>query len=279
MSTYRKILQDAREFLKKAGIPEADIDAWYLFAHVFGISRADYFLHEQDECPKDRILIYKNLLEKRAARIPLQYIIGKQDFMGMEFEVNENVLIPRQDTEVLVEEVLKVCKGKSVLDLCTGSGCIVISLAKYGDLKYAVGSDISEKALQVARKNAERLNINVTFICSDLFENIEGKYDIIVSNPPYIKSEDFLTLMPEVRDHEPKLALEAGTDGLVYYKRIISDLPKFLNPGGHVFFEIGFDQGKAVSELLTKAGFTDIYVKKDLSGLDRVVGAKAVSHI
>lgn len=279
MSTYREVLRDARDFLKKAGVAEYEVDAWYLFAHVFDINRALFFLHEQDECPEDKVSLYKKLLEKRAARIPLQYITGVQEFMGLEFEVNENVLIPRQDTEILVEEVLKVCKGRTVLDMCTGSGCIVISLAKYGDLKRAVGSDISEKALQVAVKNAEKMNVDVTFICSDLFENIEGKYDIITSNPPYIKSDEFLTLMPEVRDHEPKLALEAGTDGLIYYKRIINALPEFLNPGGRVFFEIGYDQGKAVSGLLAKAGFCDIYVKKDLSGLDRVVCAKAVSYM
>lgn len=279
MSTYREVLRDARDFLKKAGVAEYEVDAWYLFAHVFDINRALFFLHEQDECPEDKVSLYKKLLEKRAARIPLQYITGVQEFMGLEFEVNENVLIPRQDTEILVEEVLKVCKGRTVLDMCTGSGCIVISLAKYGDLKRAVGSDISEKALQVAVKNAEKMNVDVTFICSDLFENIEGKYDIITSNPPYIKSDEFLTLMPEVRDHEPKLALEAGTDGLIYYKRIINALPEFLNPGGRVFFEIGYDQGKAVSGLLAKAGFFDIYVKKDLSGLDRVVCAKAVSYM
>lgn len=278
MSTYRKLLQDAREFLNKAGIADADVDAWYLLAHVFGISRADYLLNGQDECPKDKVPVYKSLLEKRAARFPLQYITGVQEFMGLEFEVDENVLIPRQDTEILVEEVLKVCMGKSVLDLCTGSGCIILSLAKYGQLKRAVGSDISEKALQVAKRNAKKLNIDVTLVCSDLFEKIRGRFDIIVSNPPYIKTEEYFSLMPEVRDHEPKLALEAGSDGLLYYKRIIKDLPGFIKPGGYVFFEIGYDQGDAVSKLLKQAGFTDIYVKKDLSGLDRVVCAKAVSH-
>lgn len=279
MSTYKEVLQAGKDFLKKSGIEEADVDAWYLFAHVFGISRTQFFLYGQDECPGDKILVYKNLLKRRAARIPLQYITGVQEFMGLEFEVNENVLIPRQDTEILVEEVLKVCKGKSVLDLCTGSGCIILSLARLGNLKKAAGSDISEKALQVAGRNARKLDVDVTFICSDLFEKIEGKYDIIVSNPPYIKSEEYLSLMPEVRDHEPKTALEAGTDGLIYYKRIIKDLPEFINQDCYVFFEIGWDQGNAVRELLMKAGFTDINIKKDLSGLDRVVCAKAVSYI
>lgn len=278
MSTYNDLLRTGREILKQAGITDYHVDAWYLLAYVFDINRSDFILRGQEECPEDKVLIYNELLKKRAARIPLQYLTGVQEFMGLEFMVNEHVLIPRQDTETLVEEVLKVCEGKSVLDLCTGSGCIIISLAKFGNLKIAVGADISEKALHTAIKNAENLNVDVTFVCSDLFEKIEGKYDIIVSNPPYIKSEEISILMPEVRDHEPTLALDAGTDGLVYYKRIIDDLPKFLNPGGYVFFEIGYDQKEDVSKLLYEAGFTDIYVKKDLSGLDRVICAKAVSH-
>lgn len=279
MSTLREVLKVGREILRNAGIADADTDAWYLLSHVLDIGREYYLMHLEDECPKDKVLIYKELLEKRASHIPLQYITGVQEFMGLEFLVNENVLIPRQDTEILVEEVLKVCKGKSVLDLCTGSGCIVLSLARYGRLKKAVGADISEKALEVARRNAERLNLNVAFVLSDLFEKVEGKYDIIVSNPPYIKNDEFLTLMPEVRDHEPKLALEAGADGLIYYRRIISEIPEFINPGGYVFFEIGYDQGKAVSELLSKAGFTNICITKDLSGLDRVVSAKSRLYI
>lgn len=278
MNTYKELLYAAREVLRKAGIADAEVDAWYLLTHVFGISRTDFFIHGQDECSKDKALVYKELVERRAARIPLQYITKVQEFMGLEFEVDKNVLIPRQDTEILVEEVLKVCSGKSVLDLCTGSGCIIISLAKLGSLKKAVGTDISEKALQVAKRNADKLNVDVTLICSDLFEKIEGNYDIIVSNPPYIKSDDLLSLMPEVRDHEPRLALYAGADGLVYYKKIIKDLPKYINSGGYVFFEIGHDQGDAVKNLLIKAGYRDIYIKKDLSGLDRVVCAKAV-HI
>lgn len=278
MSTYKELLQAAREFLRNEGIADADIDAWYLLAHVFGINRADFLIGGQDECPEDKALIYKGLVEKRAARIPLQYITGVQEFMGLEFKVNENVLIPRQDTEILVEEVLKICKGKTVLDLCTGSGCIILSLAKLGKLKKAVGVDISEKALQVAKINADKLGVDVTLIYSDLFEKIEGKYDIIVSNPPYIKSQEILSLMPEVRDHEPKLALDAGDDGLIFYRRIIKDIKGFINPGGYVFFEIGYDQGENVKEMLIKAGFTDIFIKKDFSGLDRVVCAKAV-HI
>lgn len=273
MSTYKDLLISAREFLKNNGIVDANVDAWYLLAHVFGINRADFLMYGQEECPKDKVLLFWDLIEKRANNIPLQYLIGTQEFMGLEFEVDENVLIPRQDTEILVEEVLQICDNKSVLDLCTGSGCIIISLAKLSNLKRAVGIDISIKALEIAKKNAKKLHVDVNFYKSDLFEKVEGNYDIIVSNPPYIKSKDLLSLMPEVRDHEPKLALDAGPDGLIFYQRIIDELPKFLNPGGHVFFEIGYDQGEDVKRLLDKAGFTDINIKKDLSGLDRVVKA------
>lgn len=274
MSTYKELLQTAREFLKKNGIADADIDAWYLLAHVFGINRADFFMYGNEEATKNKALQYKELIEKRATRLPLQYITGRQEFMGLEFEVNENVLIPRQDTELLVEEVLKVCKDKSLIDVCTGSGCIIISLAKLGNIKNAVATDISEKALEIASKNAKKHDTDVKFIQSDLFEKVVGNYDIIISNPPYIKSEELMSLMPEVRDYEPKLALDAGPSGLMFYEKIIKDIDRYLNPGGYVFFEIGYDQGKAVSSMLDKAGFFDIYVKKDLSELDRVVYAR-----
>lgn len=277
MSTYKELLISAQKILNDNGIIDANLDAWYLLAHVFGMSRSDFFLHEQEEGSEDKASVYNKLVQMRARHIPLQYITGTQEFMGLEFEVNENVLIPRQDTEVLVEEVLNVCENKSILDLCTGSGCIIISLAKLGNINKAVGTDISKKALNVANRNAKKLNVDVTFINSDLFEELDGKYDIIVSNPPYIESAELLSLMPEVQDHEPKLALDGGADGLLIYQRIIKDLSKFLNPGGYVYFEIGYNQGKAISEMLKEAGFTDVYIKKDLSGLDRVVCGR--SHI
>lgn len=274
MSTYKVLLKAAREFLKNNGIADGDVDAWYLLAHVFGINRADFFMHGNEESLAEKALEYKALIDKRALHIPLQYLIGTQEFMGLTFEVNENVLIPRQDTEILVEEVLKISEGKSVLDMCTGSGCIILSLAKLGNIKKAIGVDISINALQIANKNAKNLNLDVDFIHSDLFQNVVGNYDIIVSNPPYIKSEELLYLMPEVKDHEPLQALEAGADGLDYYKRIISEITGFLTPGGYVFFEIGYDQGEAVSEMLHEVGFVDIYIKKDFSGLDRIVCGK-----
>ncbi|TAH74918.1 MAG: peptide chain release factor N(5)-glutamine methyltransferase [Anaerolineaceae bacterium] len=274
MSNYKELLQTAREFLKDNGIADADLDAWYLLAHVFGINRAGFFMYGNEEASMDKALLYKELIKKRALHIPLQYLTGTQEFMGLEFDVDENVLIPRQDTELLVEEVLKVCNNKSVLDVCTGSGCIIISLSKLGNLKKAIGTDISQKALQIANRNAKKLNADVNFIQGDLFERVVGNYDIIVSNPPYIRNEELKSLMPEVKDHEPKQALDGGPDGLIFYERIINDLHRYLNPGGYVYFEIGYDQGEAVKEMLYEAGLVDIIIKKDFNELDRIVYAR-----
>lgn len=271
MNTYRQVLITAKDILKKHDIADADVDAWYLLAHVFHLSRAEYFLDENNMVPEDGIDRYMNLVKKRASNIPLQYIIGSQEFMGLEFEVNESVLIPRQDTEILVEEIIKVCKNKSVLDMCTGSGCIIISLAKLGDITEAVGVDISEEALNVAKRNAKNMNVKVNYIQSNLFRDVEGVYDIIVSNPPYIPTDEIENLMPEVKEHEPILALDGSQDGLNFYRQIAECSPNFLKKNGYLFLEIGHDQGVAVKELLHAQGFYDIEIKKDLSGLDRVV--------
>ena len=278
MSTYKELLQTAHKILKENEIADAELDAWYLLAHVFRINRADFFMHENEEAPKDQTQHYKELITKRSSHLPLQYITGTQEFMGLEFEVDENVLIPRQDTELLVEEVLKVCKDKSVLDMCTGSGCIIISLSKLGSIKSAAAVDISQQALQVANRNAKKHNRDINFIQSDLFEKVMGNYDIIVSNPPYIRSEELLSLMPEVKDYEPKQALDAGPSGLIFYERIISDFDKYLNPGGYIFLELGYDQGEAVSGMLKKKGFIDIEIKKDFCDLDRLVYARKSSR-
>jgi len=274
MSTYQELLQTAREKLKQQEIADADVDAWYLLAHVFNIKRTQLLLHKDEPAPEKERLNFLFLVDKRAKHIPLQHLIGTQEFMGIEFEVNSDVLIPRQDTETLVEEVLKVCEDKSVLDMCTGSGCIIISLAKLCKLKRAVGVDISEKALLVASRNATKNEVNIEYINSNLFEQVEGSYDIIVSNPPYIPTDEIDTLMPEVRSHEPILALDGSGDGLEFYHRIASEAKMYLNENGYIFFEIGHNQGEDVEKILINAGFVDVQVKKDLSGLDRVVSAK-----
>ena len=274
MSTLKESLQTARDILKGNGIADADVDAWYLLAHVMGINRAEYLLHREEAIPADTAVRFRELVQLRAKHIPLQHLTGSQEFMGLDFAVNENVLIPRQDTEILVEEVIKVCEGKSVLDLCTGSGCIIISLAKLSRITEAVAVDISEKALEVAADNAQRHGVRIELIKSDLYEKVSGSYDIIVSNPPYIRTEEVAALMPEVRDHEPYIALEAGSDGLMFYRRIIEGLSAHLKKDGKVFFEIGYDQAEAVKALLISQGFTQVAVMKDLSGLDRVISAQ-----
>ena len=277
--TLEALLQEGTAELSQAGISDAEVDVMYLLEYTFSIKKIDFLLYRKKEAKKEKIELYRSYIAKRKAHVPLQHIIGSQEFMGYEFIVNEHVLIPRQDTEVLVEEVLKYAEGKRVLDMCTGSGCIILSLSKLCHLQKAVGVDFSEKALEVAKENGIRLNCKVQWIHSDLFSNVTEKYDVIVSNPPYIETKIIDTLMEEVREHEPIMALDGGTDGLDFYKRIISEAGKFLLPNGWLCFEIGYNQGKAVKQLMEQAGFIDCHIVKDLPGLDRVVcGCWSVEH-
>jgi release factor glutamine methyltransferase len=275
MISNKKALGNAVELLVAAGVPDAEIDAWYLFEHVTGMNRASYFLHSGDAMEEDDVENFQKLVAKRAERIPLQYITGCQEFMGYSFLVSPATLIPRQDTEVLVEEVSRVAEGKSVLDLCTGTGCILLSLAKMCHLACAVGTDISAEAVETAKNNAKRLGADAAFYCGELFAAVpQGmRFNIIVSNPPYIPSAVIDTLMPEVKEHEPMSALDGEEDGSSFYKRIIKEASKFLTEQGQIFFEIGCEQGADVSALLAQNGFEQIRVIKDLAGLDRVVSA------
>ena len=348
---WADVLNYGKKILKNAGIVEADLDAWYLFGQIFGISRAQYFLCAREniagntaqkmaaqeqtgnslesknalDCVelwlKEKLSAYENTLEKRASRVPLQQILGQQEFMGLTFFVNEHVLIPRQDTETLVELVLNEQKDKnvSILDMCTGSGCIAVSLKKLGGYACVEGADISEEALKVAKRNSEEILENsdvnndavssrteqiqnctnltnnqnkqdnseermvsevrtvpqtsVTFRRSDMFSAFPEteRFNVIVSNPPYIPSAVIEELEPEVRDHEPRGALDGTADGLYFYRILAEECAKHLTPGGHVYFEIGYDQGAAVKELLDIHGFKDTRVIQDLTGKDRVV--------
>lgn len=348
---WADVLNYGKKILKNAGIVEADLDAWYLFEQSFGISRAQYFLCAREnivgstaqkmtaqeqtgnslesknalDCVelwlKEKLSAYENALKKRVARIPLQQIIGQQEFMGLSFFVNEHVLIPRQDTETLVELVLQEQKDKdiSILDMCTGSGCIAVSLKKLGGYAHVEGADISEESLKVAKRNSEEILENndvnndavnsrteqiqnctnltnnqnkqdnseermvsevrrvsqtgVTFRRSDMFSSFRGteQFNVIVSNPPYIPSAVIEELEPEVRDHEPRGALDGTADGLYFYRILAEECAKHLTPGGHVYFEIGYDQGMVVKELLDNHGFKDTRVIQDLAGKDRVV--------
>lgn len=273
--SYKELLKTGTDKLKGANIEEAEIDAWYLLEVVLGLSRAEYFLHPEYVADIDKAEEFLRLIERRSKRIPLSYVLGNRDFMGFSFKVNENVLIPEQETELLVEEVLKWCDGKSVLDLCTGSGCIAISISLLGKPGKVVGADISKRALEVAKENALLLKAqNVKFLQSDLFDKINEKFDIVVSNPPYIETEVIEKLQPEVRDYIPRLALDGDKDGLKFYRKITEYAPKYLNRNAKIFYEIGYNQGRAVFDILDGNGFTDIRIIKDYSGLDRIVMAK-----
>ena len=278
--TLQQAYNKGRELLKEASIEEYDIDAWYLLEFVTGVSRSRYYGNPFEELSHEKEEEYIRCIEKRKTHIPLQHITGEQEFYGLSFNVNENVLIPRQDTEVLVEEVLNVINKKfgrdkvSVLDMCTGSGCILLSTLNYVNkdiLCIGTGADISDKALEVARGNSLKLNIESDFIQSDLFSELNGKWDVIVSNPPYIRSDVIPTLSEEVKDHDPMLALDGMEDGLFFYRKIVDESTEYINNGGWLMFEIGHDQGGDVKKLMENAGYCNVYVKKDLAGLDRIV--------
>lgn len=273
--TYREAVEFGTKCLTDAGVPDAALDAWYLLQMVCKIERSYYYVHGEEDITQDAQKEYEIAVQKRAEHIPLQYIIGEQEFMGLRFKVNSNVLIPRQDTETLVEQVLKIVKpGMKVLDLCTGSGCVLISVLKNAPELTGMGSDISKTALLVAKENAKLHEVDAEWVRSDLFDNITETFDVIMANPPYIPTGEILSLMPEVRDFEPENALDGGADGLDFYRKIAGQVKDYLNPGEYVYMEIGYDQGEAVSELMRNAGFTEVEVIKDLARNDRVVKGK-----
>ncbi len=270
---YAKLYQIGKEQLQKAGITDAELDARLLLEFICHTDRNALYAHGDQEIEDEKMQDFLQLIEKRAVHIPLQHLTGEQNFMGLDFLVNEHVLMPRQDTEILVEEIMRdLHDGIRILDMCTGSGCILLSLLHYSNDCSGVGVDVSEDALAVARQNADRLaEKQAVFIQSDLFEKVEGSFDLIVSNPPYIRSQEIAGLMPEVREHEPHLALDGKDDGLHFYREIIKGAMPHLKRGGQLFFEIGYDQGEAVQALLAANGYTEIAVVKDYAGLDRVV--------
>ncbi len=278
--TYFELWKWGEKRLADAGIAEASLDARYLLLEAFEMDMAHFLLKEQEQVPatEGRTREYSDAIQARAARVPLQYLTGKQDFMGLTFHVDERVLIPRQDTETLVELVLKENTDKKarILDLCTGSGCIAVSLAVLGGYRKVDAVDISEDALAAAEENGTRLGGKVRFLKSDLFSALdpEKKYDIIASNPPYIPTEVLNGLEPEVKDYEPRMALDGSEDGLAFYRRIAVAAPAFLRAGGRIYLEIGYDQGAAVEELLWNNGFARTRVVKDAAGRDRVVCAE-----
>ena len=274
MKTYKDAVEYGKQRLLECEIEDANLDAWLLLEYVSGISRSWYFIHEDEEISENDIEEYQILIEQRGKHIPLQQLTKEAYFYGMKFFVNENVLIPRQDTEVLVEQVLSLSKEKEnlkLLDMCTGSGCILLALL--ANLKQASGTgvDLSEKALEVAQRNSKELGIEVSWVQSDLFDKVSGSYDIIVSNPPYIETSVIEGLMDEVKLYEPRMALDGTEDGLFFYREITMQAGKYLKNNGILAFEIGYNQGKAVSEFMKENGYKEVQVLQDLAGLDRVV--------
>ena len=279
-----ELLQYGADVLKEAEIADWNYDSRVLLEWICQISRMDLILYPSMEVEDGKVLEYKAYIKRRAEHEPLQYLMGEWEFMGLPFQVNPSVLIPRQDTEVLIEWILEResregnLSSKNILDVCTGSGCIAISLDVLWREKNLCpwkveALDISSEALRTARANNELNHGRVLFHESNMFEQIEETYDVIVSNPPYIPTKVVDGLMAEVVKHEPRLALDGMEDGLHFYRILAHEGRQHLKPGGRLYLEIGHDQGQTVPEILEKEGFTEIEVRKDLAGLDRCVRA------
>lgn len=288
MQTFHELLTQGIQLLMNAGIEEARLDAWLLLEYTADISRAWYYAHPESEVNEEIVSEYLSLCQKRAEHIPLQHLTHQVCFMGYDFYVDERVLVPRQDTEVLAEEALhqlRNMRNPRILDMCTGSGCLLLSLLMELPDATGTGVDISAAALAVAERNRKNLELEkrAVLVQSDTFSgdyfqknsgNISLEYDMLISNPPYIPTEDIGKLMEEVRFHDPVLALDGREDGLYFYRRITEQAGKYLKPGGWLMYEIGCEQGTDVSAIMQGEGFTEVTVKKDLAGLDRVVIGK-----
>ena len=293
--TYQEALLEGKNILKDADVADCETDAWLLLEYVTGIDKNKFILDKvsDKDMPETDYKAYRDAIERRGQKIPLQHITGVQNFYGYDFFVNENVLIPRFDTEVLVEQVINIIKkdyGKNtkipeILDICTGSGCIILSIMAYirdkmGYTPKGYALDISDKALEVAKDNARRLDLNPEISLMDILTSeISGNYDIIVSNPPYIETEVIKGLMSEVKDHEPMIALDGGQDGLLFYRTIADKAYDHINGGGYLAFEIGYNQGRGVTDIVTEAGYTDARVIKDYAGNDRVCIARRMKDV
>lgn len=271
--TYREAIVLGEKNLQQADIADAKTDSWLLLAMACKIDHTYYYMHIDEEMSEEQVREFEVLIRKRAERVPLQYITGEQEFMGLTFHVNSNVLIPRQDTETLVEEALKVIKpGMKVMDMCTGSGCVLTSILKNAHDVEGIGYDISKQAINVAKENAKFNEVPAVFERSDLFEDVvENDFDVIVSNPPYIPTDVVATLMPEVSQFEPREALDGKGDGLYFYSKILEQCKNYMKQDGYILFEIGCEQGDAVSTMMRLAGFSEVHVIKDLARNDRVV--------
>ena len=269
--TLREAERRGAETLAAAGREDAAQTARLLLCHVLNFNFTDYVPAREDLLSPRDAARYEELLTRRASGVPLQYLTREQNFCGLSLYVDERVLIPRQDTECLVEEVLRDGARGDLLDLCTGSGCIPLALLKHGNFSCALGADISAEALAVAETNRARTGLPLLLRQSDLFSEIPERFDVITANPPYIESAEIESLSVEVRDHEPRLALDGAADGLAFYRRLAAESGAHLKPGGRLYLEIGMAQGAAVASLLEAAAFSDIQIIRDLAGRDRIV--------
>jgi release factor glutamine methyltransferase len=276
--TVSSLVAWATEDFRARGIDSPRLDAELIVGHVLGMSRTDIIRDGGRPLEKDELDALRGLVKRRRAREPMAYIRGSREFYGRDFKVNAHVLVPRPDTEILVEVTLRRTHALSLsargLDLCTGSGCVAVTLARERPLFSMFASDISEDALRVARDNAQRLGAyRIAFVKADLFDGHAWphRFDFITANPPYIPSAEIASLMPDVRDFEPRLALDGGEDGLAFYRRIVAQAPSHLRPRGVLAFEVGAGEAQDVAALMREHGFVDVLVEKDYARIERVV--------
>lgn len=285
--TILEVISASTDYLKSKGIDDARLNAELLLAHVLGCRRIDLYANFDQLLKDAERAHYKALLKRRVAREPLQYIVGETEFMGLRFFVNRRVLVPRPDTELLVERTVDLCRQYQeetqriqVLDIGTGSGNIAVAVARFVGNAYVTGIDISAEALEVAKRNveahklAERVALKQADVIKNSIQSVGEPFDIIVSNPPYISKEDFRYLSPEIRDYEPRFAACDEADGSIFFRRISEIAKRLLRGDGHLLFEVGFGQSEKVQEIMGKSGFTELEVFKELVGIERVVKGK-----
>jgi len=267
------ILRDAKKELREAGISSWAIDGDILMAHALGWRKESLITNNRHALSDEELEFFNTLIEKRLNFMPVAYIINRVEFMGLDFFVDENVLTPRPDTEILVEAAIEFINengARSALDMCTGSGAIAISIARFCPSVKVTAADISQAALEVARINGEKNDVQIDFVESDMFENIEGAFDIIISNPPYISAQEMTELSDNVSKYEPHMALYGGEDGLSFYRRL-SKVGEYLSRMGVIIIEIGAHQKDAVVDIFIKENFCLYSAFKDLAGLDRTL--------
>ncbi|MCK5050508.1 MAG: peptide chain release factor N(5)-glutamine methyltransferase [Candidatus Cloacimonetes bacterium] len=268
----RKLLDWLTAQLKKNEITSPKQNAETIISHVLQMKRLDIYLQPEKEISEAQLKIILEITTRRKKHEPLQYILGETEFYGYKFKVSNSVLIPRPETELLVEKIIHEEKNiDNILDIGTGSGAIIIALAKNLDTENIDAVDISESALKIAQQNADLNNVEINFFRSDIYENITNKYDLIISNPPYISQDEYELLPKEIKDHEPRSALHAENNGLYFYKKILQNAKEHLTEFGKIYFEIGYDQAEKITGIAKENGFSKIQVFKDLNGFDRIM--------